>query len=264
MRTAFSASGAAVAIVMAATLASLGCVGPERVPPPPARPGDERDALLRRIEERGKAARSIQADFVQHIRSPVLDQEDTRTGTLMMLKPGFLRLEWKTPPPGEVLICDGKFVWRLWPHVRRMLQQKVPDPQDLRGAQPPGKAPLFALHFGVPADDLMRDYAITLAQDAGDTGAYRLFLAPHRLRDRPEFTGLDVWVDKTSLAPVKFRFTKPNKEIETWKFRDPIMNEGVSAEDFKVPEGFQVIELPRSTSRPARPGQKASDSGREP
>jgi len=211
-----------------------------------SRPAVERDAVLQRVEQRAKTVTSVAADFVQHTYAPVFDEHDTRTGSLRLLKPQSLRVDWRTPAPPEAIVYDGEFFYEIKNGTRQIIKWTVAK------KRPPGqgKATLDVgpLRFlaGIKADELKKDYLIALVDAPKDTQTYRFLLVPLKPGEYAQYKRLDVWIDRTALLPVTVRFHKKAREVETWTLKNLQVNKGVAKRDFrvKVPRGWKVIMDP--------------------
>jgi len=234
------------------TVASNICLAPPRKPKKPklprvtSRPAAERDAVLKRVEERAKGVKSIAVDFVQHIYAPVFDDHDTRTGSLKILKPQFVRVDWKTPPPPEAIVFDGEFFWQIKPGPAQVIKWTVKKKEPAGKDKPKLDLGPFRFLAGVKADELKRDYLIALVDTPKDKKTYHLLLVPLKPEERVDYRRLDIWIDRKQLLPVKIRFTKPNKEVETWTLKNLRVNKGVVKADFRVrvPRGWKLIKDP--------------------
>ena len=260
MRQAWNPVGAAIFATALLALVSSLCLAPPREPERPklprvtSRPAAERDAVLKKIEQRAKDVKSVAADFLQDIHRPVFDERDTRTGSLKMLKPQYFRVDWQTPEP-EGIVYDGEFFWEIKNGVKQVIQwtvsKKEPADKD-KDEQAPGQGKPrldfgpFRFLGGVKADELKTDYLIALIDTPKDDKTHRLLLVPLKPEERVDFTRLDVWIDRKELLPVKIRFTRPNKEVETWTLKALKVNKDVTKEAFRVrvPRGWKLIKDP--------------------
>jgi len=234
---------ACLALAAAAAAAGPRSKKPPALPRVTSRPAKERDAALAKIEARAKGVTSVKARFVQHRYAPLFDDQDTRTGRLALLKPTFLRVVWDKPH-NEEIVFDGKSFWEIKHNLKQIIEWNVVRKKDLlRGRQNLDAGP-FKLLAGVKAAELKRDYLIALVDDPRRPKDYLFILVPIRPRDRVEFVRLDVWIDRTLLLPVRIRFIKPNKEVETWTLKELKVNAPVKAAAPKVPRGYKLIKNP--------------------
>ncbi len=123
--------------------------------------GSELDQLLSRVVAAGAKTRTLQASFTQHKRLALFKQEVTTRGELSFRRPDSLR--WETfAPDAALLLVDGQ-----------RGQFRVPgEPArrfDLRaGSAVSSLIGQVLFWFGVrPADELRRDYQLTLRRSAG-------------------------------------------------------------------------------------------------
>ena len=237
--------------------------GRPALPPLTTRPAAERDATLERIEERAREIRSIAADFVQHTYAPLFDEEDTRTGSLRLLKPKFLRVKWLTPPPPEGVVYDGEFFWEIKHGTRQVIRWTVARQKRLTGEKPRLDAGPFRFLGGIRTDELKKDYLVALVDPAAGSTTTKpssreppppvglakqhwFVLVPLKPEECVEYKRLDVWIDRESLLPTAIRFHKKAREVETWTLENIRVNEGVSPDDFRVrvPRRWKLIKDP--------------------
>jgi len=211
-----------------------------------SRPAAERDAVLKRIEQRAKEVATIAADFVQHTYAPVFDGHDTRTGSLKLLKPQFLRVDWKTPAPPEAIVYDGEFLYEIKHGTKQIIKWTVAKKRP--AGQGKAKLDIGPLRFlaGIKADELKKDYLIALVDAPKDKQTYHFLLVPLKPGEYAQYKRLDVWIDRKALLPVKVRSHKKAREVETWTLKNLQVNKGVVKGDFrvKVPRGWKLITDP--------------------
>lgn len=73
-----------------------------------------------KLDKALSATRDLDARFVQTRKSPLLDTDDRATGTLQVQKPGFARLEYKTPLPLTVW-KRGDSAWVYTPTLQQVI-----------------------------------------------------------------------------------------------------------------------------------------------
>jgi outer membrane lipoprotein-sorting protein len=242
-----SAGAVCVALVGSIGLAPPGEPKKPRLPPVTSRPAAERDAALNRIEQRAKDVKSIAADFVQHTFYPVFDDHDTRTGALMLLKPQYLRVDWKKPVPPESIVYDGTFFWEIKHGLKQIIRWDLTKRRGAGQGKPRLDVGPFRFLAGVKAEELKKDYLVALVDTPKEEKTYRFLLVPLKPEERREFVTLEVWIDHTSLLPTRIRFTiPPNKEVETWTLKALKVNRGVTKGDFRVrvPRDYELIKDP--------------------
>ena len=107
-------------------LTALALAGALVAAAPPARGAED---LARRVEERQRNVRDLQARFVQTYRSGVLGREIVERGTVSIKNPGRMRWEYEDPEP-KTFVCDGKTFYFYVPADKQVI---VRDQADARG-----------------------------------------------------------------------------------------------------------------------------------
>jgi len=196
-----------------------------------AAPAGNPAAVLKALEDAGRALKSMQAAFVETKVIVLLDDRQESRGTVAMQIPGRLRWNYETPRPSVMLIKDGRFT-RYIPASKQVF----------RGAAK-GDADLL-VGFGPGAAGLGRKYEVTLAGDEVVAGR-----ATHVLDLKPKtgqaglFTGIRLWVDEERGMPVQTRLTEPTDDYTTIRFDKVRINEPVPAKTFDLDVPGDVVEL---------------------
>ena len=81
---------------------------------PAARPVQDAADILARAAERHRALRTLRASFTQTIRNPVLEREETSSGTFYYRAPRQYRIAFAKPPE-DVVVSTGEKVWIFLP-----------------------------------------------------------------------------------------------------------------------------------------------------
>jgi outer membrane lipoprotein-sorting protein len=264
-KTAFSISLAAILGVWAVLWCTPCAAGARPAPRVPAtRPADERDSALTRIEECGKTLRSLAADFTQDTFRPLIGEREVRVGDLKILKPQFLRIVWRQPtdekapkPPGGAplneIVYDGQVFIEVKHDTKQVIKWTIRKQPSAAGAgQPKLDAGPFKLLGGIRADELRRDYDVSLLDVPADDRHFRFHLVPKHDEERVEYTRIEAWIDRGTLTPATIMFVKPNAEVETWTLVNAKINDAVAPKDFEVaaPRGWNVLVDPAGRMGP--------------
>ncbi len=157
-------------------------------------------ALLRGVERRYNAARTLEVNFEQTYDAPRRGPK-TESGVLILRRPGKMRWQYSNPP-GKLFVSDGKTVWLYTPADNRAERSKMKESDDMR----------TPLAFLLGRLDFQRDFK--------------------RFTSRPE--GQDTWIaadprsDKAPFTKVEFEVT-PNFEIR----HVIVVGDGGSTMDFR-------------------------------
>ncbi len=95
-----------------------------------AAPQPELDGLLRRVETRYNAARTVKLDFSETYAGkghPV----QRESGVLYLKKPGRMRWEY-SQPPGKLFLSDGKDVYLYTPDDHKAEKGRLKESEDMR------------------------------------------------------------------------------------------------------------------------------------
>jgi outer membrane lipoprotein carrier protein len=176
--------------------------------------------------------RTAKASFEQTITNPLLGSTLRSKGDFEQSRPNRFAFRF-TDPKGDVIICDGKYVWAYLPTSAPGRVNRMPC-----GA---GSLDLIGEFFTNPKDryTIGDGGAATL----GDRKAHVVLLTP-KSKDAA-FTRAKVWVEPTTGALVQFEAVEPNgvtRLVRITKFTPNVaVNE--SAFKFTVPRGVQVVDI---------------------
>jgi outer membrane lipoprotein carrier protein len=176
--------------------------------------------------------RTAKASFEQTITNPLLGATLRSKGDFEQSRPNRFAFRF-TDPKGDVIICDGKYVWAYLPTSAPGRVNRMPC-----GA---GSLDLIGEFFTNPKDryTIGDGGAATL----GDRKAHVVLLTP-KSKDAA-FTRAKVWVEPTTGALVQFEAVEPNgvtRLVRITKFTPNVaVNE--SAFKFTVPRGVQVVDI---------------------
>ncbi|HZI27871.1 MAG TPA: outer membrane lipoprotein carrier protein LolA [Gemmatimonadaceae bacterium] len=176
--------------------------------------------------------RTAKASFEQTITNPLLGSTLRSKGEFEQSRPNRFAFRF-TDPKGDVIICDGKYVWAYLPTSAPGRVNRMPC-----GA---GSLDLIGEFFTNPKDryTIGDGGAATL----GDRKAHVVLLTP-KSKDAA-FTRAKVWVEPTTGALVQFEAVEPNgvtRLVRITKFTpNAAVNE--SAFKFTVPRGVQVVDI---------------------
>jgi outer membrane lipoprotein carrier protein len=176
--------------------------------------------------------RTAKASFEQTITNPLLGSTLRSKGDFEQSRPNRFAFRF-TDPKGDVIICDGKYVWAYLPTSAPGRVNRMPC-----GA---GSLDLIGEFFTNPKDR----YTISDggAATLGDRKAHVVLLTP-KSKDAA-FTRAKVWVEPATGALVQFEAVEPNgvsRLVRITKFT-PNVAVSESAFKFTVPRGVQVVDI---------------------
>jgi outer membrane lipoprotein carrier protein len=145
--------------------------------------------LAQALQRKYDTVRDFSSDFTQTYRGGVLKRQMTKSGRVLVKKPGRMRWEYKTPEE-ELFVSDGAKVSWYVPQDKQVIVSAVP--QDDRGSTPA----LFLAGKG----DITRDFTPSIVESpAGQpAGTRALKLVPRQ--PQPEYDWLIISIDPVTLA----------------------------------------------------------------
>ena len=176
--------------------------------------------------------RTAKATFEQTITNPLLGATLHSKGEFEQSRPNRFAFRF-TDPKGDVIICDGRFVWAYLPASAPGRVNRMPC-----GA---GSLDLIGEFFTNPKDR----YAIGDggAATLGDRKAHMVLLTPKS--KQAAFTRAKVWVEPTTGALLQFEAVEPNGLTRLVRINNFAANAAVNAKafTFTVPKGVKVVDI---------------------
>ncbi|HEX8317768.1 outer membrane lipoprotein chaperone LolA [Longimicrobium sp.] len=193
---------------------------------------DDATEILRRTERRADAIRSLEADFVQSLRVPLLNQTQNSAGKMYQRKPDRFLMRF-TQPAGDIMVADGRYFWLYYPSTDRT---QVIRTSIARGG---GSVDLQRQFIG----DAAKRFVATLNRSETVDGhdSYALTLVP---RQASPYKVLRIWVDKADYTVRRFETTEENESVRRVELRNIRVN-GTLPDNlfsFTPPQGTQVFD----------------------
>jgi outer membrane lipoprotein-sorting protein len=189
--------------------------------------------VLARFDQVQGQIRTLSAEFVQTTRSPLLNEPMVANGRFFLTKPDSVLWEYSTPEPMRFAVADGKYTG-YFP------DRKKAEKRDIKR----WSEQLFRF-FGVGqgSKELGKFYEIELGEQPGaEDKAYLLVLSPKKRRVRKRFDEVRLWVDRTSLLPVRIEYVGKDgneREIRLLNIRfNPDLAAGLY--DVAIPDGVPI------------------------
>jgi outer membrane lipoprotein carrier protein len=205
-------------------------------PTAPAAPaqGGRQDAneILRRVEQTAAGIRTLEADFTQNLRVPLLNTNQTSTGKLYQRKPDRFLMRF-TDPAGDVMVADGHYFWIYYPSTDRTQVVRTSIAEG-------GEQADFQKQFLSNATD--RFVATLNGEEAvGGRPAWALTLVPKR---ESPYKVVRIWVDRQDYMVRRFEMTEENNSVRRVELRNLKVNEPVSDAlfTFTMPAGAHIFE----------------------
>lgn len=174
----------------------------------PASAQDRGMEILQQASRRYAPVNTLCADFVQHLRVPLLGDETTARGRLCQQRPNLFAMRM-TEPAGDLIVVDGESMWYYMP------------------SNDPKQVFRFAVESGTRGLDFHREflespetkYAVTYeaADDVGGTATHRLRLRPLQPQS---YRSAILWIEQgTSILRV-IRLVEENGNERTVNLRN--------------------------------------------
>ena len=178
------------------------------------------------------SVRTAKATFEQTVTNPLLGSTLHSKGEFEQQRPNRFAFRF-TDPKGDVIICDGRYVWAYLPASAPGRVNRMPC-----GA---GSLDLIGEFFTNPKDryTIGDGGATTL----GDKKAHIVLLTPKA--KSAAFTRAKVWVEPETGALLQFEAVEPSgltRLVRITKF-SPNATVNDAAFKFTVPKGVQVVDI---------------------
>lgn len=197
-------------------------------------PGGRQDAnaILRRVEETTAGVRTLEADFTQNLRVPLLNTDQSSTGKLYQRKPDRFLMRF-TQPAGDVMVADGRYFWIYYPSSDRTQVIRTSIAEG-------GEQADFQKQFLSNATDR---FVATLNGEEAVAGrqTWSLTLVPRRASP---YKVVRVWVDKEDYLVRRFEMTEENNSVRRVELRNLRVNQPIADAlfTFTPPAGTHVFE----------------------
>lgn len=176
--------------------------------------------------------RTARASFEQTITNPLLGSTLRSKGDFEQSRPNRFAFRF-SDPKGDVIICDGQFVWAYLPTSAPGRVNRMPCGS--------GSLDLIGEFFTNPT----QRYTIGDggAATVGDRKAHVVLLTP-KSKDA-SFTRAKVWIDPASGSLLQFEAVEPNGLTRLVRITSFTANAAVkeTAFRFAVPKGVQVVDI---------------------
>jgi outer membrane lipoprotein carrier protein len=208
---------------------------PGRAAPSPRAPGGrQQDAneILRRVEQTASGIRTLEADFVQRLRVPLLNTDRTSSGRLYQRKPDRFAMRF-SDPAGDLVVADGRHFWIYYPSSDRTQVVRT------------------SIAEGGEQVDLQRQFlsnaterfvaTLNGAETVDGQATWALTLVP---RGNSPYKVIRVWVDQASFLVRRFEMTEDNDSVRRLELRNLRVNQPVADAvfSFTPPAGAQVYD----------------------
>jgi outer membrane lipoprotein-sorting protein len=213
----------AVTVVLLTTLVLVGSAQPKSVPQKPAEDDASFDALYRRGSAINGSLKTLTAKFTETTTSSMLTRPLVASGTVAVERPARVVLHYLQPEPRDVLI-DGDRLTVSWPG------RGIRDVTNIAGAN----RRIQKYFIDSDPKELRDSFEISsrIADDRPRT--YRLTMSPKRKQIREGLSGLELWLDQSSLLLAAMRMTFPNGDTKLMVLEDVMANPPIDPKVFTI------------------------------
>ena len=189
-------------------------------------------AILRRAERAYEGIRSMEADFVQRVTVPLLDQTQDSRGKIFHRRPDRFLMRF-SDPEGDVIVADGRYLWMYYPSAdaRQVLRSPL--------AEGGGGVDLQREFL----EDADRRFAVSHAgvEEVAGRPADVLRLIP---REPSQYLRVTIWVDRQDAMVRRFEMVEQNESVRRLELRN--LRPNVTLPDdlfrFTPPPGAEVFD----------------------
>jgi outer membrane lipoprotein-sorting protein len=191
------------------------------------------DRVLARFDEVQGRIRTLSAEFTQTTRSPLLKDPIVAQGRFYLTKPDSVLWEYQSPEPMRFVVAEGSYTG-YFP------QRKRAETRDIKR----WSEQLFRF-FGVGqgSKELGKFYDLALGDPGPDgKGAYLLVLSPKKRRVRKNVDEVRLWVDASTLLPVRIDYMGRDGNQRELRFVNTRLNPDLASGlyDVKIPAGVPI------------------------
>jgi chaperone LolA len=192
----------------------------------------EAGQILERVERTYAGVSSMQADFVQDLRVPLLGTNQRSSGKLYQRRPDRFLMKF-SDPAGDVIVADGRSFWMYYPSTdaKQVMKTSI--------AQGTQQVDLHQQFLSNPTARYNGTLDGTETVDGHRT--HVLTLVP---KQQSPVRKLRIWVDAEDYSVRRFEMTEENESVRRIELRNLRRNvqlpDGLFA--FSPPRGAQVFE----------------------
>jgi len=159
--------------------------------------GETLPEVLSRFDRVQGQIRTLSAEFVQTTRSPLLKDPMVAKGRFYLTKPDSVLWEYSAPEPMRFVVAEGAYTG-YFP------ERKKAEKRDIKR----WSEQLFRFFgLGQGSKELGKFYEIALGAAGRDDGeSYLLVLSPKKRRVKKNVDQVRLWVDVTTLLPVRIDY----------------------------------------------------------
>jgi outer membrane lipoprotein-sorting protein len=210
---------------------------PAKAPPaqacqqaPSATPGNERDAVLARMNQTAAGFRSAQGDFEFETYQKLVDEKEQQKGRIYFRRKSGVdaAFEIDGPAPKQVVYKDGKL--RIYEKKINQVTERDVDKnkQDVEA--------FLSLGFGARGTDLLRDYDVKMAgwETVDGVKTAKLDLIPKNEKMRQTYEKIVLWIDPERDVLLRQQFFEPSGDYRLAHYTNMKLNENIAEDHFHL------------------------------
>lgn len=181
------------------------------------------DEVLKEVQKRQAAVKTLQADFKQEKTLAMLSKPQSSHGTFVYERPDKVRWSYAEPTPVVMLIARGRMTtW--YPNLSRAETLEVSRFQDR----------IFKYMGAANAiGELSAWFKFRFSDRKGDT-TWKLELLPKTSQVAKRVKSITVWIDRKSFMTSRFEYVEADGDVTRYEFTSIRMNEPVAPATFKL------------------------------
>lgn len=236
LKTAFSTLTFSLLCVMMASGASFAL---SKKPPKQARaaqepapqPGNERDAVLAKMNQTADGFKTAQGDFEFETYQKLVDEKEQQKGRIYFRRTKSrvdAAFEIDGPAPKQVVYKDGKL--QIYEKKINQITERVigKNKQDVEA--------FLSLGFGARGDDLQRDYDVKMAgwETVDGVKTAKLELIPKNEKMRQTYDKIVLWIDPERDVLLRQQFFEPSGDYRLAHYTRMKLNENIPDDAFRL------------------------------
>jgi outer membrane lipoprotein-sorting protein len=198
--------------------------------------GQEVEELIRIIDAQQRKIETLTADFAQKKETRIVIKPLLSSGLVKFKRPDQIYWHYTQPEAMEVAF-SAKGIWIYYPGSMQAEKYRLG-----RNNRQPTLEPLLAV-FQKPFSQLSAGY--TLAYEGLDAGRFHHFrLQPREVKVQKFLSEVDLRIDKTSGAIIRFIMIEANGDRLNLEFKNLLINPPLTDDDLqiKIPPSVKVME----------------------
>jgi len=199
--------------------------------------GQDVKELIQDIDEKQRKIQTLTATFSQKKETTLLKDPLVSSGVMKFKRPNLIHFTYLKPKPMEVAL-DGKSIWIYPPGTTQAEKYSLAPGKRMTQAI----EPLISI-FQTSLAQLAGRYAIAYEGLEADS-LQRFRLQPREEKVRKFLSAVDLWIDKTSGAILKFRMIEANGDRLSLDFSNLQFNLPLTDDDLtiKIPPSVKVLD----------------------